>query len=140
MSEHTPVGKTKGQGWEIGVRRTLPISPEKAWELLVTQPGMGYWLGHGVKLDFKKGETYKTDEETTGEIRSYNEGSLIRMVWQPKDWNEPSTLQLRVNPAKSGATISFHHEKLENSEQREKMRAHWESVIKQLQALINQDN
>lgn len=140
MMEPTPVGKTKGQGWEIGVRRTLPITSEKAWQLLVTQPGMGYWLGHGVKLDYKKGETYQTDEETTGEIRSYNQGSLIRMLWQPKDWNEPSTLQIRVLPAKTGATISIHHEKLESGEQREKMRAHWMSVMDQLEALSKKDS
>ena len=29
-------GKTKSQGWEIGVRRTFPISTENAWTLLTT--------------------------------------------------------------------------------------------------------
>lgn len=132
----TPVGKTKSQGWEIGVRRTFPIGTDKAWALLMTQPGLGHWLGHGIRQNFKKGDTFTTDEGTTCEIRSYSEGSLIRMRWQPKDWDFASTLQIRVNPAKTGATISFHHEKLENSDQREKMRRHWSAVMDKLGSLI----
>jgi hypothetical protein len=58
------------------------------------------------------------------------------MTWQPRDWNTPSTLQLRVTPAKKGATISIHHEKMQNGDQREKMRAHWSTVMEKFQALI----
>jgi uncharacterized protein YndB with AHSA1/START domain len=127
-----PVGKTKTQGWEIGVQRTFPVATDEAWKILMTQPGLGYWLGHGVKLNFKKGETYKTDEGTTGEIRGYSEGSLIRMKWQPREWDFASTLQVRVMPARTGAKISFHHEKLENGDQREQMRRHWSGVMDKL--------
>jgi len=136
MSEKTPVGKTKSQGWEIGVRRTLPIGTGRAWEMLTTQPGLGYWLGHGVKADFKKGDRYETNEKTTGDIRSFTEGSLIRMTWQPSEWDFASTLQIRIAPAKTGATISIHHEKLENGEQREAMRQHWSGVLDKLESLI----
>jgi uncharacterized protein YndB with AHSA1/START domain len=132
----SPVGKTKTQGWEIGVRRTFPIGTDEAWKLLMTQPALGYWLGHGVKPNFKKGESYTTSEGTEGEIRSYNEGSLIRMTWQPPDWDFASTLQIRVLPAKHGATISVHHEKLENGDQREAMRRHWSAVMDKLEALV----
>jgi uncharacterized protein YndB with AHSA1/START domain len=135
MAEQAPVGKTKTQGWEIGVRRTLPISPDKAWELLTTQPGMGYWLGHGVEADFKKGQSFKTKEGAVGEIVSYQIGNLIRMRWQPPEWDFESTLQIRVSPAKTGTTISFHHEKLANGEQREKMRTHWAGAIEKLRKL-----
>jgi len=132
----SPVGKTKTQGWEIGVRRTLPISTGEAWEALMTQPGMGYWLGHGVRPVFKKGASYKTTEGTEGDIRSYDQGHLIRMTWQPPDWDFASTLQIRVLPAKTGATISFHHEKLANGDQREAMHAHWMAVMDRLEALV----
>lgn len=136
MSRDTPVGKTKGQGWEIGVRRTFPITPQRAWELLMTPPGLAYWLGHSVELPFKKGATFETDEGTVGEVRSYSEGSLLRMRWQPPQWDFVSTLQLRVMPAKTGATISFHHEKLENGEQRQQMQRHWSEVLDRLGDLI----
>lgn len=133
----SPVGKTKTQGWEIGVRRTFPIKAEKAWEVLMTQPGLGYWLGHGVEPRFKPGDTFETKEGTIGEIRSYNQGSMVRMRWQPRDWDFNSVLQIRVQPAKTGATISFHHEKLENGEQRVAMREHWMDVMDKLGKLIS---
>jgi uncharacterized protein YndB with AHSA1/START domain len=136
MNAPTPVGKTESQGWEIGVRRTFPIGAGRAWLLLMTQPGLGLWLGQGVEPAFKKGATYQTQDGTTGEVRSYNEGSLIRMTWQPREWDFASTLQIRVLPAKTGATISFHHERLQNGDQREAMRLHWSAVLDKLEGLM----
>ena len=136
MTNGTVAGKTKTQGWEIGVRRTLPISTEKAWKLLMTQPGLGYWLGTDVDVQFKKGDTFTTNEGTWGEIRSYNDGSLIRMRWQPPEWDFESTLQIRVTPAKTGATISFHHERMRSGEQRAAMHQRWSDALDQLAALI----
>lgn len=132
MSEHVPVGLTKSQGWEIGVRRTFPMSAEKAWKLLMTPPGLGYWLGNGVGPAFQPGDAYTTQEGTTGFIRSYAEGSLIRLRWQPPGWDVASTLQIRVAPARTGATISIHHEKLQSAEQRDAMRLHWSDVLDRL--------
>lgn len=131
----TPVGKTKSQGWEIGVRRTFPITVDQAWELLLTSPGLACWLGEG-EIDFKKGKRYEMEDGTKGEIRSYSEGSLIRMTWQPPQWDFASTLQLRVSSAKRGATISVHHEKLEDAEQREDMRSHWTAVLDKIGKLV----
>lgn len=137
MSEKTTVGKTKGQGWEIGVRKTFPVGTGQLWEALTTQPGLGYWLGTGVEAaDFKKGDTYTTTEGTTGDIRSYEAGSLIRLTWQPIDLDAPSTLQIRVFPAKKGSTLSIHHEKLQDGEQREAMRQHWATVMEQFEQLL----
>jgi uncharacterized protein YndB with AHSA1/START domain len=134
-----PTGKTKDQGWEIGVRRTFAITPEKAWELLTTQPGLGYWLGKGV-ASFKKGDSFETDEKTSGEIRSYSEGSLIRLRWQPKGSPTKSTLQVRVLPAKKGATISIHHEKLDNADEREAMQTHWSDVLDKIGKLAEKQD
>ena len=135
MSLETPVGKTKTQGWEIGVRRTFPINAERAWELLMTTPGLTHCLGDG-EIDFKKGEGYKMEDGTSGEIRSCTDGSLIRMTWQLPRWDFVSTLQIRVASAKKGVTISIHHEKMENGDQREEMRQHWSAVLDKRGSLI----
>lgn len=136
MTEPRPVGLTKGQGWEIGVRKTFPVGTGRLWEALMTQPGLGYWLGTGLNAEFEKGNTYKTTEGTTGDIRSFEAGRLIRMTWQPHDADSPSTLQIRVLPAKKGSTLSIHHEKLHNGEQRETMRKHWSSVMEKFAQLL----
>ncbi len=135
MSAQRPVGFTKTQGWEIGVRRTLPLAADALWSVLMSQPGLGIWLGEGVPLPFEKKQSFTTADGIQCEIRSYEEGSLIRMRWQPMDWAEPSTLQLRVISAKTGATLAFHHEHLPDGDQREVMRAHWAGVINQLAAI-----
>ncbi len=129
-----PVGLTKDQGWQIGVRRTLPIKPVEAWMLLMSPQGLKIWLGTGV-TEFKKGDVYQTNEGTTGDIRSFDAGRMIRLRWQPAGWDFESTVQVRVLPAKRGTTLSFHHERLQDAEQREKMRTHWLNMINQLDAL-----
>jgi len=137
MERQRPVGLSKTQGWEIGVRRTLPLSAIELWTRLMTPPGLGEWLGEGVPLPLgvKQQFTTKAGIRKAGircEMRSYEEGSLIRMRWQPSDWAEPSTLQVRLTLAKSGVTLSFHHEHLPDGDQREAMRAHWARVINRL--------
>ena len=132
MNPQSPIGKTKTQGWEIGVSRTLPISTTKAWDRIVSA------LGVDVK-DFSKGAAFETRDRTRVEIRSFESGSLIRMTWQPPDWDFASTLQVRVTPAKTGATISVHHEKLQNGDQREQMRARWTALLEELKASVSND-
>lgn len=136
MSEPTPVGKTKTQGWEIGVQRTFPVSTVELWDMLTTQPGLGYWLGTGITANFKKGDTFQTTEGTRGEIRSHTHGSLIRMRWQPAWSDHESTLQIRVTPMKTGARLAIHHELLESGEERAEMHRHWLGVVEQFRALI----
>ena len=58
------------------------------------------------------------------------------MRWQPLDWDFESTLQIRVKPAKTGATITFHHERMQNGEQRAAMHKRWSEVIDNLAQLI----
>lgn len=59
-----------------------------------------------------------------------------RFILQPPDWSIPTTLQIRTTPAKTGATLSIHHEKLRDNDDREAMRLHWSDVIEQLRRLI----
>jgi len=132
-----PVGKTKDQGWEIGVRRTFPISPATAWEIMVVDPGLAWWFGEDPNLTLEKGATFHTTDRTDGKIVGYNEGSLLRARWQPKDWPEPSTLQLRIIPAGEKATIAIHHERLADAAHREAMRRHWTEILERVPSLIS---
>lgn len=134
------IGKTKGQGWEIGARRTFPISADQAWELMVTQPGMSIWFGDDPDFKIEKGASFQTSDGTTGHIVSFKEGSLLRMRWQPQGFDAPSTLQLRIIPAGAKATISIHHERLADGTQRQTMKQHWDVVLNDIQALINKES
>jgi len=119
-------GKTKDAGWEVGVRTTVPADLPAVWEFLMGE-GVALWLGE-VTLPREKGKPYKTRDGVSGEVRSYGENAMIRLTWHPEDWPHPTTLQVRVKEAVTGTTISFHHEKLANREERKMMLGHWKLV------------
>jgi len=125
------LGQTADAGFEIGVQKTLPISPEAAWQLVTSYAGRKIWLGD-VDLKFEPGETYTTAEGTEGQIRTIAEGERIRLTWQPKDWPKPSTVQIYFLPKASGTSLHFHQEKLADSKAREQMRKHWQAIINKL--------
>ncbi len=147
MNKRSPVGKTKSQGWEVGIRRTFSVSAGRAWELLMTPPGLGYWLGNAPNFKPEPGAAFTTTEGTTGFVVSIQEGAsaraggaLLRLRWQPPDWPGPSTLQLRVIPTGSKATIAFHQERLAGPAQRAQLRKHWAQVLRKLEELAKQDS
>lgn len=127
-----PVGLTKDVGWEIGCRKTFPVSAHQAWDYMFSDEGLATWLGK-TQQEVAIKESYSTTNGTEGVIRVFKPFSHIRMTWKKKGWENVSTLQVRVMDAANGkATISFHHEKLLNSEQREEMKAHWDKVLEKI--------
>ncbi|WP_028553079.1 SRPBCC family protein [Paenibacillus sp. UNC451MF] len=128
-----PVGQTATAGFQIGVRRTLNMSKEQAWELLTSATGLKLWLGDLETLNLEAGHPYTAYDGTSGEMRVVKPYAQLRMTWQRKDWAKPSTLQIRLLPASGNkTTISFHQEKLADLHAREEMKMRWESVLSRL--------
>ncbi|WJH35986.1 SRPBCC domain-containing protein [Paenibacillus sp. CC-CFT747] len=135
QSSGKPVGLTASAGYQIGVRRTLPLSPEKAWTSLTSREGLRLWLGDWPEPQVAAGVRYETREGHTGEFRIVKPGQQLRLTWQPKHWAAPSTVQIRLlssHPEKT--TISFHQEKLADAEARDAMKRHWEEALAALAA------
>ncbi|GGA14147.1 hypothetical protein GCM10008018_68850 [Paenibacillus marchantiophytorum] len=137
MGSDKVVGQTAEAGFQIGVRRTLPLYQEEAWELLISPSGRKFWLGEVADLSFTKGQAYQTVDGCSGEIRVVKPLEQLRLTWQPAAWEHASTLQIRLLPTANPGrtTISFHQEKLDNEERREEMKARWEAVIADLQSI-----
>lgn len=135
-SAKTPIGQTASQGWEMGIRRTFPLTSDQAWELLFTQPILASWLDDKADLPFQKGDTYTTKTGITISVSTVTVGKVIRMKWQRKDEPAASTLQIRVIPAKEKTTISFHQEHLQNEADRNRMKAYWENVLDKITETI----
>lgn len=125
MSDTT--GLTKDAGWEVGVRTTVSAPLPIVWEYLLGE-GLPVWLGDIRELPTEKGAEYATADGVHGTIRSYTDGTRIRLGWQPDDWPHDSTLQLTVKQAATGTTIGIHHEKLADREERRMMLGHWKNV------------
>jgi len=138
------VGQTASVGFQIGVRRTLPITREQAWAYLVSSEGASLWLGEGNTLkQLEVGETFESPVGISGEIRVLKPLHQIRMAWRAKTWEQSSTLQIRLLQSKPDrTTISFHQEKLADAHTREQMKRHWEQVLATMTARTSsqQDN
>lgn len=149
---NTAVQKATGKSWDnwikiidkeggdsLSHKEIAKMLSDKAWELLTSPKGLKVWLGEVPSLKFKKGEKFKTKEDTTGEIRTIEPGTKIRLIYQPKFLKQPSTLQIylicpRNTPEKTN--IRFHQEKLSNNTEREKMREHWQKALEKISRLI----
>ena len=62
--------------------------------------------------------------------------SHLRLTWQLPAWEAPSSVQVRVLAARSGATLSFHQDHLAGPSARAEMKARWEAVVERLTALL----
>ncbi|WP_202390814.1 SRPBCC domain-containing protein [Flavobacterium sp. Sd200] len=129
MIESNIIGLTEDTGYQIGVRKTYPVSLHAAWNFMFSYDGIKLWLGYKGVPVWKKGQEYTTKTGTYLCIRVYNELSHARLAYKRKDWENTSTLQIRIIAAKTGTTISIHQEKLADAEQREEMKLHWEKVL-----------
>lgn len=128
------VGQTADTGYQIGVRRTLPLPPDAAWKLLTAPETMRAWLGGAPALE--KGATFTTPDGAAGEVRVAQPGSHLRITWQPPGWPRPSTIQVRAVPAGEKTTVSFHQEHLPGADEREERRRHFTAVLDALQKRI----
>jgi uncharacterized protein YndB with AHSA1/START domain len=131
-AEHA--GKIKDVGWEVGVRRTVDAPLATVWAFLLGD-GLPLWLGNA-KLTLEKGAPYATDDDISGQVLSYTDGSRIRLTWQPVEWNHDSILRLTVRATDAGTTIAFHQERLTGREERKIMLGHWKDVVAELEAAL----
>lgn len=124
------LGKTAPVGFEVGISKTLPITPREAWRMIISQRGRKLWLGDVPRLKFKKGERFHS-RDAAGEIRTVKPGHRLRLTYQPGGAKAATTLQITVTPRQTtrGTCIRFHQEKLVSAEEREHMRRHWQSVL-----------
>ena len=134
------VGKTKDVGWQIGVRRTLPIDYKAAWKLITSPEGMDLWLGAGPKLDLSASGAYTLDDGVVGETRVFKPNSHLRLTWRPPSWPRPSTIQVRVIPKGERTVVAFHQENMPGPDEREMRRAYFSAALDALEAKFEDSN
>jgi len=135
-NSNRPVGSTRDAGYQIGVRRTLPIRHEEAWRVLTSPVGVQMWLGTVSNLNFAEGARYELSDGSRGEIRVFSPNSLLRITWQPQGWSRASTIQLRVIPKGDKTVVAFHQEHLPGPKERAERREHYEAALNNLERII----
>jgi uncharacterized protein YndB with AHSA1/START domain len=131
------IGQTQTADYQTGVRKTMRAKADDVWDLLLSNKASSIWLGEQEIQEFKQGNKYQTKDGKSGEIRVIKPYHHIRLTWKLKEWENPSTLQIRVysTPGKK-ATIAIHHEKLKDGKIREQMSKHWKEVLDKIEALL----
>ncbi|WP_249659565.1 SRPBCC domain-containing protein [Lysinibacillus fusiformis] len=136
MDSHKNIGLTKTVGYQVGVRKTFPISQQQAWSLITGEEGLNAWLGGGESIILKPGHQYRT-MVGTGEIRIVKPLLQLRLTWQKEGWQRPSTIQIRIlSKENNKTTISFHQEHLADQQIREEMKRYWESRLASIEESI----
>ncbi|GIP38202.1 hypothetical protein J31TS4_14820 [Paenibacillus sp. J31TS4] len=135
------VGQTASAGFQIGVRRTLPISPEQAWAFLTSSEGMKLWLGTVSFRALQEGEAFQSDEGISVQFRVVKPMKQLRLKWEKTGWSKPSTLQIRlISDKPDRTTISFHQENLEHPGIREQMKMYWEEALAAIKEKTSQES
>jgi uncharacterized protein YndB with AHSA1/START domain len=139
MEKGKTVGQTKDAGFQIGVRKTFSVSLEAAWNFLFSEKGLALWLGE-IELEYVDLEKpYKTKDGIEGKINTFKPYSHIRLTWRPTYWTNLSTVQIRVIDTKGKTTISFHQDKLIDSDQRNEMKKHWCNVLAKIETELTNE-
>jgi uncharacterized protein YndB with AHSA1/START domain len=132
------LGETADAGFQVGVRRTVPLGAKDAWRLVTSRAEL--WLGDGARLRLEKGARYEAAggnglPAVTGEVRVVKPGDRLRMTWQPAGWKAPATLQVTLEGAREGKTgLTVHLERLPDARAREAMRARFGAALERLVA------
>jgi uncharacterized protein YndB with AHSA1/START domain len=134
--DETPKGLTKDAGWEIGVSRTFPVPLEHAWDFLTSPAGARLWLGDGATVPTEKGEPIVSAAGGEGELRSLRRKDRVRLRWKAPGWDHETVVQIAVRGDETKTSIRFHQEWLANAEEREQQRAHWSSVLDQVEKAL----
>jgi len=112
-------GLTKDAGWQLGLRRTVPVPLEVAWDHLVSAEGLRAILTTG---------------GTVTEVRSRTERKRVRVRWREDGAEHVTTLQVTLLPAASGTTVALHQDQLTGPEERERLLTRWTRLLERIVA------
>jgi len=124
-------GKTKDAGFQFGIRKTFKQPFKKVWNFMFSDKGLRIWLGE-LEEKFEVEQPYRTKKGIYGSFRVFKPFSHIRINWKKKEWENVSTVQIRIIENQDKTTIAIHQEKLKDSSQREQMESYWNIIMDKL--------
>lgn len=62
-------GLTKNEGWQFGIRKTVPVKADIVWDFLFSEEGTALWL-----------------KDADREFSTFSTSSHIRTKWKLKKW------------------------------------------------------
>ena len=130
------VGQTKDVGFQFGLRKTFQLPQDQVWEFMFSPTGLDIWLGK-LATELELNKSFRTESGIEGHVRVLKPLSHVRMSWKKPEWDQSSTLQVRIMGNEKKTTISFHQEKLTDGDQRKEMKEYWDVVMSELTARLD---
>ncbi|BBB47350.1 SRPBCC domain-containing protein [Pelolinea submarina] len=131
------VGLTADSGWQVGVRKTLPIAPEKAWDFLLSQKIIRIWLGIIPAFPLQVGSNFNLNDNTQVKITVLKPGSHLRLSYHVPGYERPSIIQVRTIPSGENTVFAFHQEQLPDREARQERKYYFQQVLDDFEFLLN---
>jgi uncharacterized protein YndB with AHSA1/START domain len=90
---------------------TVPVDPERAWQLVTEPEHLERWLAPEVELDPQPGgpvRVVESDEtERTGVVESVDAPRRLQFVWRIEPDGDPTTVEITVTPDDGGSRIAI---------------------------------
>lgn len=131
-----PVGLTKDAGWQIGVRRTIDVPPERLWDFITSVEGLREWIGEVDLFDWAVKASYTLPDGTHVEVRAYSPHSHVRLTWHPPAYPHASAIQVRVVSKGDRSVLAFHQEHLPDQQAREERRTFFQKVLDKIERIL----
>ncbi|HFK5511117.1 hypothetical protein [Elizabethkingia anophelis] len=113
-------GLTKNEGWQFGIRKTVPVKADIVWDFLFSEVGTALWL-----------------KDANREFSTFSTSSHIRTKWKLKKWTNEATLQMRIISNIGKSTIAFHIDQLLNEDQRAETQQYWSEILNEIILNLN---
>ncbi|HEX2588934.1 MAG TPA: SRPBCC family protein [Gaiellales bacterium] len=89
---------------------TVPVEPERAWELVTDPEHLERWFADHVELDPTPGSPVRVVDDDGGErhgvVEEVDAPRRLRFVWYAPPDGPPSTVEIEVAPDAAGSRIS----------------------------------
>jgi activator of HSP90 ATPase len=132
MSINETITKTKDLGFQVSVRKTFSVNTETMWDFILSEKGIGVWLGKINIDDFELQKPFATKEGIEGKLTVFVPNCHLRLKWKPKIWLKFSTIELRVTNTKGRASVVFHQTGFFEIEKREELRIYWKNIVSKM--------
>ena len=130
------VGLTKDSGWQVEVRKTLPILPEKAWDFLFSKEIICVWLGEVPTFPLQVGSNFNLNDNTQVKITVLKPGSHLRLSFHAPGYERPSIIQVRTIPSGENTVFAFHQEQLPDREARQERKYYFQQALDDLEKIL----
>ena len=130
------VGLTKNVGFQFSITKTCAVSPDVAWDFLLSETGIALWLGDIDYNDFELHKPMITKAGIDAKITIFRADSHIRLAWKPAHWPNNSFIEIRVLINKSRAKLGLLHTHMISVEQRAEIKAYWQPIMEKMRVAL----